>query len=202
MAKINDLSEKQDKELVELLMNGSNEVLGELYARYKDRLMFLCKRCLKNEADAEDVVHDIFLRLWEKRHTLGNISSFSGFVQTMAQNYATDKLRHSEVHSRFAKNMLVNTSDLTNETEDSIINNDYTNLLNELMEKLPPMQKKIFQLNRIEGLTYQQISELLQMPVGNVRRYAALASKKIKDNLSPHIDILFHAITTFLLIFL
>ena len=186
MPKISKLSEKQDRELVELLIGGSQEALGELYARYKKQLVYLCKRYLKNEADAEDIVHDIFLKLWETRHSLGTVSSFSGFINTMAQNYSVDKLRHVDVHSRFAKNMLMNGIDSTNKTEEEIIDNDYTKLLNELIESLPPMQKKVFRLSRIEGLTYKKISELLQISVENVRKHVSLASKKIKNQFEKH----------------
>ena len=164
------LSEKQDLELVELLTGDSQEAFGELYARYRDRLMYVGIRFLKSEADAEDVFHDIFLKIWDKRHFLGTVTSFSGLVKTMTQNYAMDKLRHSDVHSRFAENLLVNVRDSTNETEDTIVNNDYTELLNKLIKKLPLKQQEVFRLNRIERLSYQQISELLQMPVANVRK--------------------------------
>ena len=188
MPKINVLSEKQDKELVELLMGGSHEALGELYTRFKKLLMPFCKKTVKNEADAEDIVHDIFLQLWEKRKILPEISSFSGFIQTMAKNYILKKFRHFDVHSRFARNVLLTRTDSTNETEDAVIGNDYAKLLDDLIEKLPPKQKEVFRLSRIEEYTYKEISELLQMPVGNVRRYASFALEKIKDQLFVHTD--------------
>ena len=190
MPKIDKLSEKQDMELVELLKNGSQEAFGELYARFRKKLMYLCKLYMRSEADAEDIVHDIFLKLWETRHFLNPELSFSGYIQTVTENYVRDKLRHFDVHSRFAKNTLINNKDSTNETEESIINNDYKEFLNKLIEKLPPKQKEVFRLSRIEGVPYKEISKLLKMPIGNVRRYASIASKKIKDMLQ-HADIHF-----------
>jgi len=201
MSKSNELSKKQNRELVELLIGGSQEAFGELYARFKKPLMYLCKQYMRNDADAEDIVHDIFLKVWETRHFLNPELSFSGYIQTVTENYVRDKLRHFDVHSRFAKNVLMNTQESTNETEASIIDNDYTELVNKLIERLPPKQKEIFQLNRIEGLTYNEISKLLQIPVGNVRRYASIASKKIKDQLSKHLDIHIQVVITILMSF-
>ena len=198
MPKINILSEKQDKELVELLTSGSQEACGELYARFKEWLMYLCKQFLKNEADAEDIVQDIFLKLWETRQSLGTVSSFSGLVKTMAQNYATSKLRHFDVHSRFAQNVLMNAKDLTNETEDTIINNDYEDFLDKIIERLPPKQQEIFRLHHIKGLTYIEIAEILQIPIENVRKNVSLALKKIKKQVVEHTDI---NIQTVILIF-
>ena len=189
MAKIYELSEKQDSELVELLKNSSQQAFGELYFRFRERLMYLCKRCLKNEADAEDVVHDVFLRLWETRHSLNAELSFSGYVQTIAQNFAINKLKHLDVHSRFARNILMTGTDSTNETDDTIINNDYTALLLKLIESLPPRQKEIFTLSHLKGLTHKEIAELLHIPTANVKKYASLASKKIKKQLIQHADI-------------
>ena len=201
MQKINVLSEKQDKELVELLKDGSREALGELYARYRERLMHLCKQNLKNDADAEDIVNDIFLKLWETRHTINSELSFSGYLHTMTENYIKNILRHLDVHLRFAKNIYMNAIDSTNETEDSIIDNDYTDLLNELIESLPSGQKEIFRLNRIEKYTYQEISELMQMPVENVRKQVSRASKNLKDRLSNYTDINFQTVITILIFF-
>jgi len=192
MPTINDLSKKQDRELVELLKDGSHEALGELYTRFKKRLVFVCKKYTKNEA--EDIVHDVFLQIWEERHLINPELSFSGYVQTIVQNATLKKLRRFDVHSRFARNILLNETDSTNETENAIIDNDYIELLYQLIEKLPPMQQKVFRLNRMEGYTYKEISELLKIPVGNVRRYAAFALEKIKDRLKQHTDIHFQMI--------
>ena len=186
---INELSKKQDRELVELLKNGSQKAFGELYHRYKERLIYSCKRYLKNEADSEDVVHDVFLQLWGNRHLLGEISSFSRYVQKITQNYAIDKLRHFDVHSRFARNIFINEIDSTNETEDTIIDNDYVEFFDKIIESLSPMQQKVFRLSRIEKLKYREIAELLDISIDTVKEYASIALKKIKKQITQHTDI-------------
>ena len=196
------LSKKQDRELVELLIGGSRDALGELYARYKKRLMYTCIQYLRDDIDAEDIVHDIFLQLWEKRHYLNPELSFLGYMQTIVQNNILKKIRHFDVHSRFSKNILTYEIDSTNETEDTIIANDYARLLDKLIERLPPKQKEIFRLSRIEGRTYKEISELLHISDENVRNQISLALKKIKDQLLKHIDIKFQIVIIILMFFL
>ena len=200
MENLGGLSKKQDTELVELLRKGSQAALGELYARYKKQLVYFCRQYLKNEADAEDIVHDIFLKLLETCHSLGTVSSFSGLLQTMAKNYITDQFRHLDVHTRFARKIRSNGTEATNETENTIMDNDYMELLHQLIEKLPLKQKEIFRLSSIKGLTYQEISEVLQMPVGNVRRYASIASNKMKNHLQ-HTDIYLQILVIILTLF-
>ena len=185
---MSNFSTLQDKELVALLKEGSQQAFGELYIRYKDQLLYSCKKYLKNEAVTEDIVQDIFTQLWETRDSLHITSSFSGYLFISAKNRILNVYRQMDVHSRFAQYILDNEKEETNETEDAIIENDYADLLNELIECLPQMQKEVFRLNRIEGLTYKEISETLQISVENVRKHASLAVQKMKTNLDIHIQ--------------
>ena len=190
MSKINELSEKQDRELVELLKGGSQKALRELYIRYRERLIYFCKPYM-NGSDAEDMAHDIFLQLWEKRHLLGTVPSFLAFTKTIVKNHAKNKLKHVDVHSHFVQNMLMNEIDLTNETENTIIENDYTELLNKFIESLPNRQKEIFRISRIDGLKYEEISEFLKISIPAVQKHASLALHKIEEYLQQHTDIHF-----------
>ena len=202
MSKINELSGKQDRELVELMIGDSHAALGELYIRYSKQLTYFCKQYMKKEVDTEDIVHDIFLQLWEKRHFLNPELSFSGYLQTIAQNKVFYKFRQSEIHSRFVRNILTNGKDTINETEDVIIDNDYVALLDEIIENLSQKQKEVFRLSRIEGHTYKEIAKLLHISDDTVKKYASIALKKIKKQITQHTDIHFKTIITLLMFFL
>ena len=195
------LATLQDKELVTLLKEGSREALEQLYLRYRNKLINLCKLYLKSITDAEDIVQDIFLQLWDTRDSLNPALSFSGYVHTLMRNRILDKYRNFDVHARYAQHILINAEDSTNETDDTIINNDYAALLSEMIETLPPQQKKIFQLSRIEGLSNKEIAELMEISTDNVRNNLFLALKKIKKMLSQHTDIHIQTIIGFLLFF-
>ena len=186
------LSTKQDKELVSLLVDDSKDAYKELYVRYKTRLMRFCKRLLKDEMEAEDIVHDIFLQLWTTRNTLIADLSFWGYLQTVARNLILNKFRQIDVHERFARYTMMNEKDSTNQTEDSIIDNDYEKLLNALIEDLPPRQKEAYLLNRVQGLTYNEIAQNLKISVFTVREYISLALEKIRKQLPKHTGIHFN----------
>ena len=196
-----NLSKRKDPELLELLKNGSHSAFGELYARYYDPLIYYCKQFMNDEEGAEDVVQDIFMQLWERRGVLQVTSSFSGYLYASAKNNILNLYRQFDVHSRFAQYILIHETELTNETEDSIIENDYNALLNNLIDQLPPMQKEVFRLSRIEGMTSKEIAESLQITDENVRKHTSLAMKKIKNLLLKQKDIHFQIIIAFLIIF-
>ena len=189
MANISKLSEKQDIELVELLKNGSQQAFIELYTRYQNKLLYCCKRYLNNEADAEDIVQDIFTQLWETRESLNVTSSFWGYIYTSAYHSILKVFRQFDVQSRYAQDILINAKELTNETEDLIMDNDYTALLNEITESLSPKQKDVIHLSRSQGLSYKEISEVLQISLSTVQTHAFLALKKIRELLKKHTGI-------------
>ena len=201
MQNIKDLSKKQDRELVELLMGGSHEAFGELYIRYKDDLYYCCIQYMNDKTGAMDIVQDIFMQVWETRESLNAELSFSGYIHTLARNRILNTYRQFGVHARFARYILDNEKDLSNETENLILDNDYAALLNEIMESLSPKQKEVFRLSRIEGLKYKEISEILQISIPAIQKHASTALRKIKEHLKQHADIHFQIVIIFLIFF-
>ena len=196
-----ELSKKQDKELVTLLKEGSQQAFRELYIRYKDRLTNFCKRTLRDDFRAEDIVHDVFFQILQTHDTLNPELSFCGYLQTIAQNRILDEFKRFDVHLRYAQYTVMHGNELTNQTENQIIGNDYANLLNELIEGLTPKQKEIFRLSRIQGLTYKEIAELLHVSLPTVKEHASLALKKIKKQLTEYTSIDFKTVITLLIFF-
>ena len=200
MSRVNELSKKPDEELVLLFKNGSQQAFEQLYIRYKGRLVHYCKWLLKDDAESEDIVQDIFLHLWEKRDVLNIEVSFSGYVHTLAQNRVLNVLRRFDIHSRYASSIVLSSKDYTNQTEEMILDNDYAKLTHALIESLSPRQKEVFQLSRIKGLTYKEIAEQLQISVETVREHASLALKKIEKHLAKHADIHFKTLIILLIL--
>ncbi len=189
-----------DQELVKLLMDGSKMAFAELYARYKGRLLYFCKRFLKDDASSEDIVQDIFIQVWETRRGLNAELSFSAYVHTLAQNRILNMFRRFDVHSRFAQAILKKQLEVANPTEDAVIDKDLAELLNKAIESLSPKQKEVFKLSRMQGLSYKEISELLQISVPTVQEHASLALKKIKEYLSQYADIHFKTVAAIFLL--
>jgi RNA polymerase sigma-70 factor (ECF subfamily) len=184
---MDNVSTMQDKELVALCKKGSQPAFSELYIRFKNRLKYLCKQLLKDEVGAEDIVQDIFLQIWETHDSLNPELSFWGYLHTLAQNRILNKFKQFDVHSRFARHIIMNGEDSTNLTEDTILENDYKKLLDELIEGLSSQQKAIFRFSRVQGLTYKEIAGLLNISVYTVGEYMSIALKKIKNQLMQYL---------------
>ncbi len=194
--KYTDKKVYSDKDLVKLLITGSSNAFEELYARYRKRLMYFCKRFLKNDASVEDLIQDIFIQLWETRQTLDPDLSFSGYIHTMARNRILNIFRQFDVHNKFTQNILKSWLNVDNNTEDEIMDRNYSELLDKAIGVLSPKQREVFRLSRMEGFSYKEISEILNISVPTVQEHASLALKKIKEFLEKYADIYFKTIIT------
>ena len=198
----NELSKKQDKELVALFKDGSKQAFDELYIRYKKKLTCFCKGALRDEIRSEDIAHDVFMQVFETYDSLNPELSFYGYLQTIAHNRIANELKRFDVHLRYTQHIIKHGNDATNQTEDSIIENDYAKLLNEIIDTLTPQQREIFRLSRIEGLTYNEIAKLLHLSLRTIQKHASLALEKIKKQLMEHADLHFKIVVIFLMFFL
>ena len=176
-----------DKELVEKLMSGSTLAFEELYAKYKDRLLFFCNRFLKNNTYSEDLIQDVFIQIWENRHDLNPDMSFSGYIHTSIRNRILNIFRQSDVHDKYFKHIIDKLQD--GEIEDVVADMDYAWLLENALETLSPKQKEVFQLSRINGLKYREISEILNISIPTVQEHASIALKKLREYIALHADI-------------
>jgi len=191
MQAIGNTSKMQDNELVELLKNGSQEAFKELYDRYKEVVIRVSKKFLKDTDSAEDILHDIFLQVWEKRETLNPELSFSGYLYTLTKNTILNEMRHAKTQASFVQNILMTEDDSTNQTYDKVIENDYAKLLNVIINSLSPAQKEVYQLSHIQGFTHKEIAERMKISVNTVNVHATLALKKIRKYLTRYADIHF-----------
>ena len=202
MSKVNALSEKQDQELVELLKEeGSRLAFEALYIRYIKQLKAFCHRLLKDKMRAEDVAHDVFLYVFETYNDLNPQLSFYHYLQTIARNRIMDEFKKIDVHLRYAQQTILHGNEATNQTENLILDHDYAKFLNDLIDHLTPQQKKVFQLSRIQGMTYNEIASTLNLSLPTVQKHASLALEKIKKQLTAHADLHFKTLIIFLIIF-
>jgi len=190
-----------DNELVTLFKNGSQQAFEELYVRYEHKLLRFCRSALKDDFYAEDITHDVFLQVFETLEALNPEKSFYGYLQTIAKNRILYEIRKTDIHTRYVNNVLLHENDVTNQTEDLIIDNDYEKLLLGMIDTLTPQQKEVIRLSRIEGLNYNEIAEKLNISLSAVKKHASLALDKIKKQLAKHADLHFKTVMAFLIFF-
>lgn len=147
----------------------------------KHKLYRLSLRMLGRVEEAEDSVQDALVKLWNRREELNNYSSIEAFAMTITKNLCLDRIRSKSFRTEHLTDRQALT--LKQEPEEMLEKNDFTSLIRKIIDNLPEQQKVIMQMRDIEGLEYEQISEVMELNVNAVRVNLSRARKKVRDTI-------------------
>lgn len=173
------ISITSEEDLLRKLRRGDRKAFKELYDVYYRRLSLKLVYLLKSEELAQDVLQDIFVKIWEIRETIDPKGNFGGLLYTMAANLAKNVFRKSVydqlMRSEFAKN------DSYSPFEDLDDASNAKTILNMALDRLTPRQREVYCLHKIEGLTYREISKLLSISDSAINHHIQQANKQLKE---------------------
>lgn len=176
-------------DLVQKIKEGDQKSFDEVFYKYSERLYWFAFRYLKNKEDAEEVVQDVFVSLWNNRHNINEQLSFSGYLYTIAKNTIFKQNRRNTYDQTF-KQYLLNTVDLhQNKTENDLIFEDLRKLADQTIDTFPKQRKLIYKLSRDKGLSYKEIAQTLDISERTVESHIRLALKTLKSTLDQHLII-------------
>ena len=150
-----------DERLITSLINGDRKAFVQIYGLYWMPLLLHAERMLHDELQAQDVVQDVFVMLWEKKECLTSQSSISGFLYTATRNRILNLFKHEKVKVGHLASLGDFTAQETVMTDYRIREKELARLIELEIEKLPPGMRKVFLLKRKEQLSYNEISESL-----------------------------------------
>ncbi|MCB2196372.1 MAG: RNA polymerase sigma-70 factor [Bacteroidetes bacterium] len=169
-----------DDLLIDKVKEGDSKAFEELYYIYSERLYYFALRYLKTKEDAEGLVQEIFIRVWENRNGLKRGLSFNAYLFTIAKNTIFNQHR-KKVNENAYKEYLKNYIDQHhNKTENDVVLADMKTRIDKSIESLPPQRKLIFQLSRNEGLSYKEIASKLNISEKTVEAHMRLALKTLR----------------------
>lgn len=170
--------------MLNLLKKGDMAAFDAIYEQYSKRLYAFVFRYLKQEADTEEIVQEVFLKLWESRKKIDVYASFDSFLFTIAYNNTITLLRKKVNEKKYLEH-LINRQQFNN--ADALIDEIHFREINRqvklLIDELTPRQKEIFLLSREEGLTHAEIAEKLHISVNTVKNHLVAALAFLKSNI-------------------
>lgn len=184
--------DSNNQELVCRLREGSKDAFRTLYDRYGLKIHRFAFSYLKSEHDAEELVQEVFLKLWDKKAMLDSSLNIRSFIFKIAVNTIYDFIRRKNVEKAFHDFTLGNV-EYANETWHEVVYNDMLGQIQGLIEKMPSQRQKIFNLSKEQGLTNDEIAESLGLSKRTVENqiYRATAFLKKNLNLDSSIAVLF-----------
>jgi len=172
-----------DQELTRLLTEGSKEAFRLLYVRYGVKIRRFARLYLKCEQDSEELVQDVFLKLWDKREILDTSGNLRAFIYKIAVNSIYDFIRRKNMQEAFL-DYSKSGMQMSDQTWDDIVFNDMLFHLTQLIEKMPDQRRKIFVMSREEGLSNDEIAEALSLSKRTVENQLYRAASFLKKNMS------------------
>ena len=164
-----------DEQLMSLFQGGDENAYIELVNRYKDKLINFIFNYLGDLESSEDVVQETMIKLYQKKHYYKEIAKFSTWLYTIAKNLANTELRKRKQRkttllSQFSKDdktyeLPSNDPEPGQEIQTNIVNKIIRNAVDQLSEKF----KIVIVLRDIQGLSYEDISEIINVPIGTVK---------------------------------
>ncbi len=177
-------SNKSNTELLQLIREDNMIAFYNLYERYSRRLFGFVLKYLKQETDAEEIVQEVFIKIWENRANINIYSSFESFLFTIAYNKTISLFRQRTTENKYLEYL----KSIQQVDEDPVIIDEiyYTELKDKvlsLLDELTPRQKEIFLLSREQGLTHQEIAGKLNISVNTVKKHMVNTLAFLKLNI-------------------
>lgn len=182
--------ELTDAEISTALKNGNEKVYEHLFRTYYSRLCNYADSLLKEEEEAEEIVQQIFLKLWEKRMELTGISSFKSYLYRMVYNACLNRIRHEKVRRDYADDYKNTTSEAGESSAKKVVAKELEGLIAEAIDKLPEQCRMVFKLSRFEELKYSEIADHLGISIKTVENHMGKALKILRTELRDYLPVL------------
>jgi RNA polymerase sigma factor (sigma-70 family) len=145
----------------------------------KNKLFRFAKRMLDDTVEAEDMVQEVFIKLWNKRERLGEYRSIEALAMITIKNQCLDKLRAKKYNVESIENLTREVEDVLNEDKRDV--SDVVSKVHRIIQTLPEQQKMIIQLRDVEGYDFEEIAGILEMNENAIRVNLSRARKKIRE---------------------
>ena len=175
--------------LILQLRDGDQEAFTTLYRYYSPILYVNIQRMVRDPLTTEELVQELFTRIWHKRMAKGVQEDFQGYTYRIAQNLVHDFFRRLKkdhvLMQRFR--VSVEETDKAASAEEILQRQQSRGIINNAIEHLPPQQKKAYKLVKEEGYTYQRAAEDMGISPFTVKEYLSLANKSIRAYILNHV---------------
>jgi RNA polymerase sigma-70 factor (ECF subfamily) len=185
------LSAASDEALMKAITKRKQRALEELYGRYGKTLKAVITHVVHEEAEADDVLQEIFLQIWREAENYSpHAGKPLGWVVTLARRRAIDRLRRRQAYcrakDRFEEHIEQQPSSWkNNRIEKDICRTDLRHFLERQMRTLPPYQRKALELSFFEGLSHREIAARTDTPLGTVKTRLELGLRKLTNGIRP-----------------
>jgi RNA polymerase sigma-70 factor, ECF subfamily len=182
--------EVDEQKLIKNLIKGDTKAFEYFYLGYYKNLLFVANQYLHDLAEAEEIVQEVFCRVWHYRKNMDASLSFKAYIITIAKRLIYNKAKKKINQVTYEKYQQTHCRESSNILEEYLNFNELNQQINSKIQQLPDKRREIFIMSRIEGLSHKEIAEKLNISTNTVESQITKAIKFLKDSLI-HLLVLF-----------
>ncbi|GAB3275221.1 RNA polymerase sigma-70 factor [Larkinella harenae] len=183
MVSMTSFQQLSDHELMHLVAEGDKAAFAALYDRYKGVLYLHAYRMLDNGDDANDILQELFTTLWLRRKELVFTGSVSAYLYQSVRNRVLDVIAHQKVTAKYidSLNQFIETDEYS--TDQQVREQELSQLIEQEVARLPAKMREIFELSRINQLSYKEIAEALNISDKTVKKQVNNALRILRQKI-------------------
>ena len=171
-----------DHHLLEQFKAGNRSAFEYIYTEYSPKVYRFAQRYMKNSNDVEDIVQDVFIRLWDARMSINPALNFDNYLFTITRHLIFN--RHRQINELYLQDTVL--ASLEQECyllEEEMVAQDLSQFIDKIVAQLPPKQREVYNLSRRQMLSYKEIAKRLGISEKTVEAHIYQALKTIRNKL-------------------
>ena len=174
--------------LIQEMQAGNQEAFATLYRFYSPRLYMNILRMVRDPLTTEEMVQELFTRIWHKRESKGIKENFAGYLYRTGQHLVHDFFRKLQKDKQLQERFRSQLKETYQHVEEIVELHQSTAILQKAIKQLSPQQKKVYELVKMEGCSYKKAAEILGISPLTVKEYLVTTKKTIRNYLKSQMD--------------
>ena len=177
-----------ESEVLQLIAEGDESAFRQLFDEHWQNIYGVAYMLTKSRPMAEDMIQEIFMKLWIKRKQLPKVENFRNYLFIVARNHIFNELKKRSTDILFTNHLVEYFGDTKETPEKKLLQKEAEQIIGGIVERLPQQQKMIYRLSREEGLSRHEMADRLGITPNTVRNHLARALEMIRHELQRDVN--------------
>ena len=178
----------EERELLSLLKLGNEQAFEKIYKSYSSRLFGNVFKMVKSETTTQEILQDVFIKIWDNRASIDLDRSFRSYLFKIAENKVYDFFRKATRDKKIRAQLFAVATEEYEHIEEMIYKKENALLLRKAIESLSPQRQQVFRLIKLDNKTYEEVSRELGISVSTISDHIVKATKAIREFIFIHND--------------
>ncbi|KWW26233.1 MAG: RNA polymerase sigma-70 factor [bacterium] len=180
------MNENELKVLIDKMKVGDRESFNKLFRRYYTPLTRFCVRFVADGDQAQEIVQDLFVKLWTNREKLVFNTSFESYMLRSVRNAAITFINKERSHAEANERVLGDDSD-ANDPSETLQSNNLESSYRAILASMPEKRREVFLASRYDGMKYSEIAEKMDLSQKTVESHMSAAIKQLREGLKDYL---------------